>query len=117
MEPSFDRNVVNCPGCKSNINISVGRYPGGYNDSGGWVLKCATCTEGFPVSVKNPDDLSRVISGASVVASRTASELRGACGAGEVSVGLENLIRLAGALEVSVGELVDRCPSADTRSI
>lgn len=69
MEPSFDRNVVKCPECKSNINISVGRYPGGCNDSGGWVLKCATCNEEFPVPVKNPDDLSSVISGASVVAS------------------------------------------------
>lgn len=36
---------------------------------------------------------------------------------GEVNVGLENLMRLAVALEVSVGELADRYPSADTRSI
>ena len=36
---------------------------------------------------------------------------------GEVNVGLENLMRLAGALEVSVVELVDRCPSEGKRSI
>ncbi len=69
MDPSYDRNIIKCSGCKRNINISVGRYPGGYNDSGGWVLECATCKQKFQVPVKNPDDLSRVISGASVVAS------------------------------------------------
>lgn len=69
MEPSYDRNIVKCPRCKSNINISIGRYPGGCNDSGGWVLACATCGEKFQVSVKNPEDLSSVVSGASVVAS------------------------------------------------
>lgn len=69
METSYDRNVVKCPKCQSNINISVGRYPGGCNDSGGWVLVCTTCSEKFQVPVKNPDDLSSVISGATVVAS------------------------------------------------
>jgi hypothetical protein len=69
MEPSYDRNVVKCPNCKDNINISVGRYPGGINDYGGWVLECAMCAKKFQISVKNPDDLSSVVSGASVVAS------------------------------------------------
>lgn len=60
--------VVKCPSCEKPIHISVGRWPGGINDSGGWVLKCAGCDHVFPVNVKNPDDASRVDSGATILA-------------------------------------------------
>ena len=63
--------VVKCPRatCQNPIHISVGRWPGGVNDSGGWVLKCAKCDHVFPVDVKNPDDASRVDSGATILGS------------------------------------------------
>ena len=67
MDPTYDRHVVKCPKCESNINLSIGRFPGGVNDSGGWVLKCSACGEKFAVPVKNPDDLSSVVSGASAI--------------------------------------------------
>ncbi len=61
--------AVKCPTCEKPIHISVGRWPGGINDSGGWVLKCTSCGHVFPVNVKNPDDASRVDSGATILAS------------------------------------------------
>lgn len=63
--------VVKCPSptCKNPIHISVGRWPGGINDSGGWVLKCANCDHVFPLDVKNPDNASRVKSGATILGS------------------------------------------------
>jgi hypothetical protein len=59
--------IVKCPSCGANINLKVGRYPGGINDSGGWLLKCNACDSLFPVEVKNPDDASTVSSGASII--------------------------------------------------
>ncbi|WP_457322599.1 hypothetical protein [Roseateles sp. P5_E11] len=69
MDVVHREEVVKCPGpaCQHPIHISVGRWPGGINDSGGWVLKCGKCSHVFPVSVKNPDDASRVDSGATIL--------------------------------------------------
>jgi len=69
MEVVHRDEVVKCPTCEKPIHISVGRWPGGDNDSGGWVLKCIGCDHVFPVNVKNPDDVSRVDSGATILAS------------------------------------------------
>jgi DNA-directed RNA polymerase subunit RPC12/RpoP len=59
--------IAKCPSCGANINLKVGRYPGGINDIGGWVLKCNACASLFPLEVKNPDDASSVFSGAAIV--------------------------------------------------
>lgn len=59
--------IAKCPNCGANINLRVGRYPGGINDSGGWVLKCNACASLFPLKVKNPDDASSVRSGATII--------------------------------------------------
>jgi hypothetical protein len=69
MEVQHRREIVKCPRstCQKPINISVGRWPGGVNDSGGWVLKCSTCDYVFSVNVKNPDDASSVSSGATIL--------------------------------------------------
>lgn len=69
MEPSYEQNVVKCPKCNNNIAVSIGKYRGGINDSGGWVLVCSTCREKLQVPVKNQDGPSKVISGASIIAS------------------------------------------------
>ncbi len=67
IEQSFRTEVVKCPGCESNIKLSIGRYAGGMNDNGGWILQCKKCPTKFPYSAKNPNDLSRVLSGAKVL--------------------------------------------------
>lgn len=59
--------IAKCPNCAANIHLRVGRYPGGVNDSGGWVLKCDACAWLFPLGVKNPDDASSVRSGATII--------------------------------------------------
>lgn len=59
--------IAKCPNCGVNIHLIVGRYPGGDNDSGGWVLKCDACASLFPLGVKNPDDASSVRSGATII--------------------------------------------------
>lgn len=59
--------IVKCPKCGANINLSVGRFSGGVNDSGGWVLKCNTCSSLFPLDVMNPDDASSIRSGATII--------------------------------------------------
>lgn len=71
MDVEHRDEVVKCPRptCQNPIHISVGRWPGGMNDSGGWVLKCAKCDHVFPLNVKNPDDASRVSSGATLLGS------------------------------------------------
>lgn len=61
--------IAKCPNCRANIHLKVGRYQGGFNDSGGWVLKCDTCASLFPIEVKNPDDASGVVSGATIMES------------------------------------------------
>jgi hypothetical protein len=63
--------------------MSVGRSPGGINNSGGWVLKWG-CDHVFPVNVKNPDDASRVHSGATILAR---SGARRGCSSGSELVG------------------------------
>jgi len=69
MDVEYRNEIVKCPRstCQNPIHISVGRWPGGLNDSGGWVLKCATCDHVFPINVKNPDDASSVNSGATII--------------------------------------------------
>lgn len=69
MDVEHRSEVVKCPkaACQNPIQISVGRWPGGCNDSGGWVLKCAKCSHVFPLNVKNPDDASKVKSGATIL--------------------------------------------------
>lgn len=59
--------IAKCPSCGANIKLEVGRFPGGINDSGGWVLKCNSCDSFFPLNVKNPDDASTVLSGATII--------------------------------------------------
>lgn len=59
--------IVKCPCCNANINLSIGRFSGGINDSGGWVLKCDACASLFPLEVKNPNDASSVSSGATII--------------------------------------------------
>lgn len=59
--------VAKCPYCGANINLAVGRFPGGVNDVGGWILKCNACASLFPLAVKNPDDASSVRSGATII--------------------------------------------------
>lgn len=59
--------IAKCPNCGANINLKVGRYRGGVNDSGGWILNCHACASLFPLEVKNPDDASSVLSGATVI--------------------------------------------------
>lgn len=59
--------IVKCPNCGANINLKIGRYPGGINDSGGWILKCNACASLFPLEVKNPDDASSICSGATII--------------------------------------------------
>jgi len=59
--------IAKCPNCGAKINLRVGRYPGGVNNSGGWVLKCNVCASLFPLEVKNPDDASSVGSGATII--------------------------------------------------
>jgi hypothetical protein len=71
MDVVHQNEVVKCPksNCQNPIHISIGRWPGGTNDSGGWVLKCAKCDHAFPLDVRNPDDASKVVSGATVLGS------------------------------------------------
>lgn len=59
--------IARCPKCGANINLRVGRFPGGVNRSGGWLLKCNACATLFPLAVKNPDDASSVLSGANII--------------------------------------------------
>ncbi|WP_345245686.1 hypothetical protein [Nibrella saemangeumensis] len=51
----------------ANIQLSIGKVPGGENDSGGWILECNKCHMLFPYAVKNPNDYSRVDHGATVL--------------------------------------------------
>lgn len=59
--------IAKCPHCGANINLTVGRFSGGVNDVGGWVLKCDACSSLFPLAVTNPDDASSVRSGATII--------------------------------------------------
>jgi hypothetical protein len=56
-------------GCGQSIHVSVGRFAGGFNDSGGFIIKCEACGTEAYMRVSNPDDASRVVSGGKRVAS------------------------------------------------
>lgn len=62
--------VCICPthGCGQRIRVSIGRFAGGVNDRGGFVIECAACHRKSHLPVANPDDASSVESGGSVVA-------------------------------------------------
>lgn len=66
-EVKHRRFILKCPNCNCNINLQEGKVAGGLNDSGGWILKCKGCQHTFPYSVKNPNDFSGVIMGASIL--------------------------------------------------
>lgn len=55
------------PGCGQRIRVSIGRFPGGVNHRGGFVIECASCHRMSHIPVANPDDLSSVESGGRVV--------------------------------------------------
>ena len=54
--------------CVQAIHVSNGRWPGGINDSGGFVIECANCGNRSYIRVSNPNDASSVTSGGRVVA-------------------------------------------------
>lgn len=65
------RNVIAIcghPGCGERIHVSVGRFPGGENDRGGFIIMCDGCGTKSFMRVPNPHDASRVVSGGKVVA-------------------------------------------------
>jgi hypothetical protein len=59
--------LAKCPGCGARIDISVGRWPGGVNDYGGFVLQCQSCKKKLFTNIQNPDDASSVTGGATVL--------------------------------------------------
>lgn len=69
MNATHDRHLVKCPRCQQPIHVSMGRFAGGFNDHGGWVLSCSKCGQKFAFRVKNPSDASSVFAGATVIAS------------------------------------------------
>ena len=65
------RNVIaicSHPGCGERIHVSVGRFPGGENDRGGFVITCDGCGKKSFMLVPNPHDASQVVGGGKVVA-------------------------------------------------
>ncbi len=70
MDVSHRMTIGICPtpGCGQRINVSVGRFPGGVNDRGGFVIECTNCHKKTHISVANPNDASSVHSGGRVVA-------------------------------------------------
>jgi hypothetical protein len=54
--------------CGERIVVSIGRFPGGENDRGGFVIACDGCGTKSFMAVLNPCDASRVVSGGKVVA-------------------------------------------------
>lgn len=70
METSHRIVAAICPksGCEQAIHVSIGRWPGGLNDKGGFVIECANCGSKSYIRVSNPDDASSVTSGGRVVA-------------------------------------------------
>ncbi len=69
IDVSYRSTIGFCPrpGCGQHIDVSVGRYPGGVNDRGGFVIECASCHQKLHVRVSNPNDASSVESGGRVV--------------------------------------------------
>lgn len=54
--------------CGERIQVSIGRFTGGVNDRGGFVISCNGCGTKSFMAVSNPRDASRVVSGGRVVA-------------------------------------------------
>lgn len=69
MDATPDLCKARCPKCQHLISISVGRFRGGINDRGGWIVQCGSCQTTFPYHVINPDDASRILDGGKVLAS------------------------------------------------
>ncbi|OHV82567.1 hypothetical protein [Rhizobium sp. LCM 4573] len=55
-------------GCGQAIHVSIGRWPGGVNDRGGFVIECDECGSRSYIQVSNPNDASSVTSGGRLVA-------------------------------------------------
>lgn len=55
-------------GCDQAIHISIGRWPGGVNDRGGFVIECTNCGHRSYIAVSNPKDASSVTSGGRIIA-------------------------------------------------
>ena len=63
MNVKHQTKIAICPNkkCATPIKISEGRYMGGINDKGGFVIECEKCKKIFPFNVQNPYDLARVV--------------------------------------------------------
>jgi hypothetical protein len=57
-----------CPECDNDVVAERNWTPGGVNDSGGWVLQCAKCDHKFAFHLGQDINDSRVLSGATVLA-------------------------------------------------
>ena len=70
MEVSYRMLAAICTkiGCDQAIHVSIGRYAGGVNDRGGFVIQCDKCQHKSYITVSNPNDASSVTSGGRVVA-------------------------------------------------
>jgi len=70
MEVSHRLTVAICPtpDCGQRIRVSIGRWPGGINDRGGFVVECGKCHKKSHIAVSNPNGASSVMSGGRVVA-------------------------------------------------
>jgi hypothetical protein len=60
--------TTQCPYCENQIEIQQNWTPGGVNDYGGWVLQCAKCAKPLHVHVGRDIQMSRVTSGAVILA-------------------------------------------------
>jgi hypothetical protein len=60
IEVKHHKNVVKCPHCKAPIHLSLGKFLGGWNDSGGVIIQCKKCDHIFACPLSNPDDASAV---------------------------------------------------------
>lgn len=97
MHAAHRNEIVKCPGCGEHISLRIGRYPGGINDSGGWVLRCNACASSFPVEVNNPYDCSSVLSGAIIIDSwdeelNNRSNTLNKCGVADTGQAVERML-------------------------
>lgn len=70
MDVSYRNVIAICRNteCGERIQVSIGRFIGGMNDRGGFVISCDGCGTKSFMAVANPSDASRVVSGGKVVA-------------------------------------------------